>query len=192
MADRAARVGGKWTACEAFLREASPNFAEVLKEDPAAADGVRAPRPGEVMRNPALATTFRTLASEGKRGFYTGRIAAELVEVVQGLGGRLELGDLAHHLDAGSEPTRPVSLKFRGQGLGDEGGVEVWEHPPNGQGVVALMALGIVQELERQGAIPKFAPGDFNSTPYLHAVIEALRLAFADGRWFVADLVSEP
>lgn len=174
----------------------------MLKKDPAADGGVRAPRAGELMKNPTLAETFRTLAVEGKRGFYTGRIAEELVRAVQDLGGRLELDDLAHHLDAGTQVTEPISLKFRGQGLGDDHGVEVWEHPPNGQGIVALMTLGIIEELEKQGAIPAFGPSDFNSAPYLHAIIEALRLAFADGHWFVADpdvvevpsagLISEP
>lgn len=158
----------------------------MLKKDPDADGGVRAPRAGEIMKNPTLARTFRTLAEEGKKGFYTGRIAQELVDVVQGLGGLLELDDLEHHLAAGSEPTQPISLKFRGQGSGDAG-VELWEHPPNGQGIVALMALGIIQELEKQGKIPTFRPEDFNSAPYLHAIIESLRIAFADGGWFVTD-----
>ncbi|KAH7165360.1 lincomycin-condensing protein [Dactylonectria macrodidyma] len=176
-----------WQSSENSLRKASPNFAEMLKKDPAAKDGVRAPRPGEIIKLPALARTFRTLATEGKKGFYTGRIAEEYVKVVQDLGGHLELADLQHHLDQGSEPVEPISVKFRGQGLGDEDGVELWEHPPNGQGIVALMALGIVQELEKQGKIPKFGPEDFNTTPYLHAIIEALRLAFTDASWFVTD-----
>lgn len=170
----------------------------MLKTDPSAegGGGVRAPRVGEIMKNPTLARTFRTLAEEGKRGFYTGRIAEELVSVVQSLGGLLELEDLKHHLDVGSEPVEPISLEFQGQqgtagpeggGGGGGGGVRLWEHPPNGQGIIALMALGIIQELEKQGKIPTFKPQDFNSTPYLHAIIEALRLAFADASWFVAD-----
>ncbi|KHN94843.1 acylase ACY 1 [Metarhizium album ARSEF 1941] len=173
-----------WAASEARLRQASPNFAEMLKVDPNAEAGVRAPRAGEIMKNPTLARTFRTLADEGKKGFYRGRIAKALVELVQSLGGLLELDDLEHHLEAGSEPAEPISLKFRGQGTD---GVELWEHPPNGQGIIALMALGIIQELEKQGKIPTFGPDDFNTAPYLHAVIEALRLGFADGSWFVAD-----
>ncbi|PHH92694.1 hypothetical protein CDD83_5931 [Cordyceps sp. RAO-2017] len=178
-----------WTSAEAQIRDASPNFAEMLKDDPGARDGVRAPRAGEIMRNPTLASTFRALAAEGKKGFYSGRIAEELVRVVRDLGGRLELDDLAHHLESsdGDGPVEPISLRFRGQGLGDAHGVELWEHPPNGQGIVALMALGIVQELEKQAKIPTFGAADFNSAPYLHAVIEALRLAFADAHWFVAD-----
>lgn len=139
------------------------------------------------MKNPALAQTFRALAEQGKPGFYTGRVAEALVAVVRDLGGHLELADLRHHLDAGSEPVAPISLRFRGQGQAEGEGVELWEHPPNGQGIVALMALGILQALEEQGRIPTFAPADFNTAPYLHAIIEALRLGFADGHWFVAD-----
>lgn len=192
-----------WGRAEQSIRAASPNFAEMLKADPGAADGCRAPRAGEIMKNPALARTFRTLAEEGKKGFYTGRVAEQLVRVVRDLGGHLELDDLAHHLEMGSESVEPISLKFRGQGLGgrkgtkrqtngdskdgtDEG-VELWEHPPNGQGIVALMALGIMQELEKQGKIPTFTAAGHNSAEYLHAVIESLRIAFADASWFVTD-----
>ncbi|KAL4780386.1 nucleophile aminohydrolase [Aspergillus varians] len=177
-----------WQAGEAGLRAASPNFAEMLKKDPSAADGVRAPRPGEIMKNPTLAATFRALATEGKKGFYTGRIAESLVQVVKDLGGHLELEDLKHHLEAGSEPVEPISLKFDGHGLAESGsGVELWEHPPNGQGIIALMALGIVQELEKLGKVPTFKPEDHNSTAYLHAIIEALRLGFTDASWYVTD-----
>lgn len=142
------------------------------------------------MKNPTLAKTFRTLATEGKKGFYSGRIAEELVKVVQDRGGYLQLEDLQHHLDLGSEPVDPIAIEFRGQGLTKDdpnGGVKLWEHPPNGQGIVALMALGIIQELEKQGAIPTFTPEDFNTTPYLHAIIEALRLGFTDASWYVTD-----
>ncbi|KOS23294.1 putative gamma-glutamyltransferase [Escovopsis weberi] len=184
-----------WQRGEPSMRKASSNFAEMLKKDPGAPDGVRAPRAGEIMKNPNLARTFRTLAEQGKQGFYTGRIAEEIVRVVRDGGGHLELDDLRHHLEAGSEPVDPISLKFTGQGQGkgqggSEGegeGVELWEHPPNGQGIVALMALGIIQELEKQGKVPAFAPSDFNTAPYLHAIIEALRIAFSDGGWYVAD-----
>jgi gamma-glutamyltranspeptidase/glutathione hydrolase len=179
----------QWEIGEKRLRQASPNFAEMLRANPNAEDGLAAPRAGEIMKNPTLAQTFRTLAEEGKAGFYTGRVAEELVRVAQDLGGHLELDDLKHHMDTGSEPVEPISLKFTGQGTGQKegGGVELWEHPPNGQGIVALMALGIIQELEKQGRIPAFGPDDFNTTPYLHAIIEALRLGFTDASWFVTD-----
>lgn len=159
----------------------------MLKKDPSAPNGVRAPHPGEIMKNPTLANTFRTLATEGKQGFYSGRIAQEYIKVVQDLGGHLQLEDLQHHLDTGSEAVDPISVKFTGQGLAEGEGVELWEHPPNGQGIVALMALGIIQELEKQGKIPTFKAEDFNTTPYLHAIIEALRLGFTDASWYVTD-----
>lgn len=183
----------QWQRSEKSLRSASPNFAEMLKPDPSAADGYRAPRAGDIIKLPHLAQTFRALAKEGKKGFYTGRIASELVKVVQDLGGHLTLDDLSHHLETGSEPVSPLSLKFTGQGLSSSsssstgGGIELWEHPPNGQGIVALMALGIIQHLESTSKIPTFTPDDHNSTPYLHAIIEALRISFADASWFVTD-----
>lgn len=206
--------------------------------DPSAPDGFRGPLPGEIMKNPTLAATFRALGSEGKAGFYSGRVAEELVKVCRDLGGHIELEDLAYHMEMGSEPVEPISLKFTGQRLvekarekkkakaaqaqvskkrhsnghlkhapdsngrgngatatdeapstttEDDGGLELWEHPPNGQGIVALMALGVLQELEKRGVIPTFTPDDFNTAPYLHAVVEALRIAFADANWWVAD-----
>ena len=187
----------KWDRSESLIRRASPNGAEMLKKDPKAKDGCRAPRPGEIMKNPTLAKTFRTLAKDGKPGFYTGRIAEELVKVVQNLGGHLVLEDLKHHLDLGTETTEPISLRFNAQDVAkshskhihdsSSEGIELWEHPPNGQGLVALMALGIIEQLEKSGKIPKFAPTDHNSSAYLHAIVEALRIAFADGSWWIAD-----
>lgn len=194
-----------WAGSENMLKEASPNGHEMLKKDDTAPGGYRAPRAGEIMKNPTLARTFRSLAAEGKKGYYTGRIAQEIIKVVQSMGGRLEEEDLQNHLELGSGSPDPISLKFRGQGLrgggkkrqadgtvkngvdSNDNGVELWEHPPNGQGIVALMALGIMQELEKQGKIPTFEPADHNTAPYLHAIIESLRIAFADANWWVAD-----
>ena len=144
-----------------------------------------------------MSNTFRLLGKHGKAGFYQGKVAEELVKVVQDLGGLLTLEDLQSHMDQGTEETQPVKLNFRGQGVGkshgqhmgdsSEEGVDLWEHPPNGQGVVALMALGIIEQLETAGTIPKFEPKDHNSAAYIHVVVEALRIAFADANWFVAD-----
>lgn len=161
----------------------------MLKADPNAPDGVRAPKAGDIIKLPNLAKTFRALAAEGKKGFYTGRIAEEIVKVTTSLGGHLTLEDLEHHLTTGSEPVEPISLKFTGQGAGkaENAGVEVWEHPPNGQGIVALMALGILQQLELSGKIPTWTEKDHNTAPYLHAIIESLRIAFSDANWFLAD-----
>lgn len=149
------------------------------------------------MRNPTLAKTFRELGKSGKAGFYTGRIAEELVKVVKDLGGHLTMEDLKNHMDLGTEETMPISMKFKAQNVSkshgehmddkSQEGIELWEHPPNGQGIVALMALGIIEQLEKTGKIPKFDRKDHNSAVYLHAVVEALRIAFADGNWWIAD-----
>ncbi|KAB8208353.1 nucleophile aminohydrolase [Aspergillus parasiticus] len=186
-----------WREGEDLLRQASPNAHEMLKPDQKAKDGVRSPLPGEILKNPTLAQTFRSLAANGKKGFYEGRVAEELVKVVQDLGGYLTLDDLKFHAEIGTQETEAISLKFTGQNIAekqtagtdgeDNQGVEIWEHPPNGQGIVALMALGILEELEKMGKIPKFTEAQHNSAEYLHAVIESLRIAFADASWWVTD-----
>jgi gamma-glutamyltranspeptidase/glutathione hydrolase len=172
-----------------------------LKKGP---DGFHGPLPGELFQNKTLATTFRTLAKEGKKGFYTGRIAEAIVKVTKDRGGFLELEDLKRHMNVGSEPVDAISYVFKGQGYlkthqdfvdGSSGqgtnegnhGLELWEHPPNGQGIVALMALGIFESLEETGKIPHFKPSEHNSAQYLHAIIESLRIAFADASWWIAD-----
>lgn len=150
------------------------------------------------MHNPCLAKTFRAVAAEGKKGFYTGKIAQSIVNVLRSSGGFMELSDLEDHMNRGADEPEAISLKFRGQNVKNKGPqrltdsagdyfVELWEHPPNGQGIVALMALGILEELERTGKIQTFALEDHNSASYLHAVIEALRIAFADAAWWVTD-----
>lgn len=180
----------KWARSEHLIRKASPNFREMLKKDPQAVDGVRAPRAGELMFNPTLAQTFRTVGREGKKGFYEGRIAHEIVNVVQAAGGKLSLDDLKHHSEEGSQEVDPISLVFDLNLFGGKsfpkGPLQLWEHPPNGQGIVALIALGVLQELAREGKIA-FTPEDHNSVAYLHALIQSLRIAFADARWWVTD-----
>src|SRR4051812_10651581 len=96
---------------------ASPNYREMLKPDPKAPEDFRSPKPGELFKNPTLAHTFRTLAKEGKKGFYTGRIAESIVKVCKDLGGYIELEDLQKHLELGSEPVAPISKKFYGQNI---------------------------------------------------------------------------
>lgn len=153
-------------------------------------DGKRAPRAGELFRNPNLANTFRILAAEGKKGFYEGKIAEAIVQISKDLGGSLSLDDLREHGELGTQDTEALSLRFQGQNAtnhGDSQGIDIWEHPPNGQGLVALMALGILEELEQTNKIPTFKPNQHNTPEYLHAVIEALRISFADANWWIAD-----
>lgn len=174
----------------------------MLKSDSKAKDGKRAPGAGELFKNPTLANTFRLLARHGKKGFYEGVVASAIIKVVQDRGGHLTMEDLKHHAECGSEEVDAISLIFSGQNVGKvqtelvDGtasgsdkiqGVEVWEHPPNGQGIVALMALGILEELERTGQIKTFVEGDHNSAEYLHALIESLRIALVDANWWVTD-----
>ncbi|PRP88575.1 hypothetical protein PROFUN_02986 [Planoprotostelium fungivorum] len=135
----------------------------------------RAPKAGEIFKMPELAQTFReieyrrTLVAEGKEGFYRGRIAQAIVEVVQGLGGLITLDDLAHHH---STFEKPITMNYRGY--------DIWETPPNGQGITALMALEILSEFDLKNAT-------YGSAEHLHLIIESLRLAFADTREHVTD-----
>ncbi len=134
----------------------------------------RAPRCGEIFRNPGLAGTFRAVAEGGKRAFYQGKIAEEIAWAVQRAGGCLTVDDLAAHESTWEEP---ISTSYRGW--------RIWECPPNGQGLTALIALNILEG---------FDLADFPSlsAQRLHLEIEALRLAFADSRWFVADPATNP
>src|SRR5690606_30570595 len=128
----------------------------------------RAPRAGEIFRNPALGRTLRAIAEGGKDEFYRGEIAGKIVEVLRPLGGLMTAEDLAGHTSTWEQP---VSTVYRG--------VRVYECPPNGQGLAALLALNVLSELE--------LPAGPLSAARLHLVVEALRLAFADTRWYVAD-----
>ena len=89
----------QWKRSEKLIQNASPNGDEILL------DG-RAPRPGEVMKMPNLAKTFRTLAAEGKAGFYKGRVAEAIVELIQSKGGVMTLEDLANHSTTFVEPVK--------------------------------------------------------------------------------------
>lgn len=153
-----------WERSEQLIKDASPNGAEMLKKDPNAKNGCRAPGPGEIMKNPTLANTFRLLAKHGKKGFYEGPVAEALVKVLSDAGGHMALDDLRSHAEKGSEEPEAIKLNYKGQGVNAaRGGVNVWEHPPNGQGIVALIALGILEELEKTGKIKKWTVSDHNS-----------------------------
>jgi gamma-glutamyltranspeptidase/glutathione hydrolase len=97
-------------------------------------------------------------------------VAEAIVEVTRGLGGYLTLEDLKQHGQRGSEFTQAVPIcldkNMMAHGRTTSGvasHIQLWEHPPNGQGIVAQMALGILQELDKQGQTPKFQPNDHNS-----------------------------
>lgn len=127
------------------------------------------PYPGTFMRLPNLAWSLRTLAEEGAEAFYRGLIAERIAEAVQEAGGVLTVEDLARH---SSEWVEPISTLYRG--------TRVWECPPNGQGLAALIALNIINGTD-VAALP---PG---GTARYHLLVEAMRLAFADAARYIGD-----
>ena len=129
----------------------------------------RAPRRGETFRNPTLARTFRAIAEGGKDAYYKGEIGRAVAEAVRKAGGVMTPEDLAAHESTWDEP---ISVTYRG--------MRVWECPPNGQGITALIALNLLEGFELKGQDPLGADR-------WHLLIEAMRLAFADTRWYVAD-----
>ena len=149
-------------------RGAERQLAQALNGQELTIEG-RGPKAGEIFRNPGLARTFRKVAEGGKSAFYQGEIAEAIVDVIQKAGGCLSLEDLASHQATWDEP---ISTTYRGY--------RVWECPPNGQGLTALIGLNILEGFDLSGM-------DALSVERLHLQIEALRLAFADTRWYVAD-----
>src|SRR5215213_2613075 len=129
----------------------------------------RGPNAGEIFRNPNLARTFEIVARGGPLAFYQGEIAEAIVSVINEAGGCMSGEDLASHVSTWEQP---ISVDYRGY--------RVYECPPNGQGITALIALNILEGFDL-GTLTSL------STERLHLVIEALRLAFADARWYVAD-----
>ena len=129
----------------------------------------RGPRPGEIFRNSNLARTFEIVASGGKSAFYQGEIAEAIVSVIKEAGGCMTTEDLASHVSTWEEP---ISVTYRG--------LRVYECPPNGQGITALIALNILEGFDLS-SLPSL------SKERLHLMIESMRLAFADSRWYVAD-----
>jgi gamma-glutamyltranspeptidase/glutathione hydrolase len=129
----------------------------------------RGPRPGEIFRNSNLARTFEIVASGGKSAFYQGEIAEAIVSVIKEAGGCMSAEDLASHVSTWEEP---ISVTYRG--------LRVYECPPNGQGITALIALNILEGFDLS-SLPSL------SKERLHLMIESMRLAFADSRWYVAD-----
>eukprot|EP00105_Crassostrea_gigas_P040115 XP_019924263.1 PREDICTED: uncharacterized protein LOC105331781 [Crassostrea gigas] len=130
----------------------------------------RAPRHGEVVRLPLLANTFKELGTHGKPGFYSGRVAKAIAEVVQQHGGVMTTEDLASHVTTFEDP---ISADYKGY--------RVWEVPPNGQGITTLMALNILEGMDLKGM-------GHNSAEYLHSLSESFKLSFADTTWFCADM----
>lgn len=129
----------------------------------------RAPLPGERICNPDLASLLERIGRHGAQALYAGETATRIIRAVQAAGGILTEDDLAA---CTADWTTPLSVAYRG--------ITVHECPPNGQGMVALAALGMLAHTDHADHAPL-------STPRLHRQIEALRLAFADARRYISD-----
>lgn len=129
----------------------------------------RAPEEGETFRNPDLANTLETIAENGTEAFYEGEIAETIAEYAERTGGYLRMEDFQQHEATWVEP---ASVDYRG--------VEVYELPPNGQGIAALQMLQILEGFD-------VADMGHNSTDYLHVQAEAKKLVFEDRARYYAD-----
>lgn len=132
----------------------------------------RPPRAGERFRHPALADTLRHIAESGGEAFYRGRLARRIAGAAREHGAALTEADLAGHRP---EWVDTLAVRYRGR--------QAHELPPNGQGLAALIALGILERTE----MPEVAP---DSVPGLHLQIEAMKLALADTQAYVGDPVA--
>jgi gamma-glutamyltranspeptidase / glutathione hydrolase len=129
----------------------------------------KAPAKGEVFRNPYLANTLELIAQKGRDVFYKGEIAEKIVKYVREQGGFFSMRDFQEHT---SEWVEPVSTNYRGY--------DVWELPPNGQGIATLQMLNIMEGFD-------VAKMGFGSSEYMHLFLEAKKLAYEDRAKFYAD-----
>ena len=140
-----------------------PNFAEVWMREG------KTTKKGEIFKNPQLAKTLEIISNKGRAGFYEGEVAKTISDFIQAQGGFLSYQDLA---EFHSEWVEPVTTNYRGY--------DIWELPPNGQGVAALQILNILEnfDVKKMGLF---------SSEYIHLFVEAKKLAFADRAKHYAD-----
>jgi len=170
-------IAGYWRAAEMRFAKPDASPAETrLAEDfrKAFLPEGRAPRPGEVFRFPEQAESLRIIAESDGEAFYRGALADAIARYAADTGGYITREDLAAHRP---EWVAPISTNYRGY--------DIWEIPPNGQGLAALIALNILEGYD-------IASLKHLSAPQAHLVIEALRLAFADAHAYIADPAAVP
>ena len=158
--------GAGWAAQEGFLRSA--------KHAQAYLPGGDVPAPGQVIRLPELARTLRAIAEGGPPAFYEGPVGEAIVASVQEEGGLLTQEDLRAHR---SSFEAPICSEYRG--------ATIYECPPNGQGLTALLALNVASQ---------FALGEmaWDDGERLHLMVECMRLAWSDARQHIADAGTNP
>jgi gamma-glutamyltranspeptidase/glutathione hydrolase len=154
-------IGADWEDVDEAVRK-HPSMACYL------VDG-HAPKAGSVFKNADLARSYRLLAEGGRDAFYRGDIARRIVSYSEKVGGLLTMRDFSDHTSTWVDP---VSTTYRGY--------TVWEMPPNGQGIAVLQMLNILEDYDLKSL-------GHNSAPYLHLLIEAKKLAYADRARFYAD-----
>ena len=125
---------------------------------------------GDIFKNEDLARFFETIAKDGPDAFYKGEIAERIVKFSQASGGRFSMRDFSEHT---ADWIEPVSASYRGY--------DVWELPPNGQGIAALQMLNLLEHFDVGSMQP-------NSAEHLHLFIEAKKLAFEDRAVYYADM----
>ena len=148
-----------WQMSEKYLSQ-YPGFKETFTP---------APKPGEIWKNPDLANTLENIAKHGRDFFYKGEVAKKIDKFMKEIGGFLSYKDFADHH---SEWVEPVSTNYRGY--------DVWELPPNGQGIATLQILNILEGFDIKSL-------GFGSKEYIHLFVEAKKLAFEDRAKFYAD-----
>ncbi len=159
-------IGYYLGSIDRFSRMGYPNIKETYY-DP---NGGERPKNGDRYRNPALADTYRAIAKKGREGFYEGEVAQTITTFIKEQGGFLSLEDLgAHH----SQWVEPVSVNYRGY--------DVWELPPNGQGIAALQLLNILENKD-------FSEVRWGSEEHLHLFTEAKKRVFEDRAKYYADM----
>ena len=144
--------------------EGYPNFSEIWMP------GGQTPKKGQIFKNPLLAHTYKSIANSYGRDFYTGKIAQEILTSINSKEGVMNSADLSEFQP---EWIDPVSTNYRGY--------DVWELPPNGQGIAALQILNILEEYDLQSM-------GLYSSEYVHLFVEAKKLAFEDRAKYYADL----
>ncbi len=159
-------IGYYLGSIDRFSRMGYPNIKETYY-DP---NGGERPKNGDRYRNPALADTYRAIAKKGREGFYEGEVAQTITTFIKEQGGFLSLEDLSSHR---SQWVEPVSVNYRGY--------DVWELPPNGQGIAALQLLNILENKD-------FSEVRWGSEEHLHLFTEAKKRVFEDRAKYYADM----
>jgi len=152
-----------------YMKNASKNFKDYPNFQETYFIDKSTPLKGQIFKNPDLAKTLKIISENGRKGFYEGSIAKIISDFIQDQGGFLSYKDLKNHK---SEWIEPVSTNYRGY--------DVWELPPNGQGIAALQILNLLEgyDIKSMG---------FGSADYIHHFVEAKKIAFADRAKYYAD-----